>query len=181
MPSLPQILQVLLRASVHCCLSKSEVFPDCNCIWLWLKQCHRLKAVHIPLWACFSDLSVQRVFLGLRTWHNMTCCQVSKHGVAGDETAASGKQIGDLMYALISFHPLEPANICDLSYVLWYYIHDRSCANLTEESLLKQKKRVFFVVVGGVDFLFFFSFQTFLQKRLEFLTHSFLFMYTFTH
>lgn len=37
----------------------------------------------------------------------MTCCQVSKHGVAGDETTASRKQIGDLMYALISFHLLH--------------------------------------------------------------------------
>lgn len=88
-PQRHKILQVLLRASVHCCLSKFKVFSVCNCIWLWLKQSHRRKAVHIFLWACFSDLSVQRVFLGLRTWHNMTSCQVSKHGVAGDKTAAS--------------------------------------------------------------------------------------------
>lgn len=96
-----QILQVLLRASVHCCLNKSEVFSDCNCIRLWLKRSHRLKAVYIPLWTCFSDLSVQWVFLGLRTWHNMTCCQVSKHGVSGDETSANRKQIRNFVYTLI--------------------------------------------------------------------------------
>lgn len=103
MPSTPQILQVLLRASVHCCLNKSEVFSDCNCIWLWLKQSHRLKAVHIPLWACFSDLSVQRVFLGLRTWHNMTCCQVSKHGVFLEtKRQQTGNKLGIFVYAFIS-------------------------------------------------------------------------------
>lgn len=113
MPPTPPILQVLLRASVHCCLNKSEVFSDCNCIWLRLKQSHRLKAVHIPLWACFSDLSVQRVFLGLRTWHNMTCCQVSKHGVSGDET---GEQTGNKLkmdfYFSCFFFLLPCPSIC---------------------------------------------------------------------
>lgn len=43
----------------------------------------------------------------------MTCCQVSKHGFSGDETAANRNQTGDFVCALIYFHQLETANIFD--------------------------------------------------------------------
>lgn len=43
----------------------------------------------------FSDLSFQQSFLGRRTWHNTTCCQVTKHGVAGEKTSTCRKPQND--------------------------------------------------------------------------------------